>query len=232
MKKKYVNRLNNEESDSVLNLMEYPVKKNLEQRDFLRLMVTQIQSQDFMQAQINCEFISHLSKLCTKDGITKMQESLQQMENSLQSNQALQASALVGRKVLVYSNKLKLGAEGEVKTAIDILKDFSYVSASIYKQSGELIKIISLGKPNPGFFQFNWDGTDQNNKRMFEGTYRIEVCGIFEGQEVFLQTMTSANIDSVNFDQHGKGLKLNLEGVGSVSLDQVKQIIQNSTVES
>lgn len=207
-----------------LNQTETSSRGSLGQQDFLRLMVAQAQNQDPMQPQANGEFLSQLAQFSANDGITKMQESLQQLASSLQSNQALQASALVGRKVLVNSNSLSLGAEGEAKTAIDMPAGLSNLTASIYSESGELIKTIPLGQPEPGFFQFGWDGTGQDNKRLASGKYKVEVRGTYSGQEVSLKTMTSANVDSVSLGQNGEGLKLNVAGVGSVSLDQVRQI--------
>lgn len=207
-----------------INQPDPAVRKSLGQQDFLRLMVAQVQNQDPMQPQPNGEFLSQLAQFSTNDGITRMQESLQQMATSLQSNQALQASALVGRKVLVHSDSLSLGSEGEVKTAIDMPAGLSNPTASIYTESGELLKTIPLGQPAPGFFQFNWDGTGQNNQRLAAGNYKIKVNGVYGGQEVALKTMTSANIDSVSLGQNGEGLKLNVSGVGSISLDQVRQI--------
>ncbi|MCW8407764.1 flagellar hook assembly protein FlgD [Legionella sp. PATHC035] len=206
------------------NQIDSSAKKSLGQQDFLRLMVAQIQNQDPMQPQVNGEFLSQLAQFSTNDGVTKMQESLQQMATSLQSNQALQASALVGRKVLVNSNTLQLGAEGDSKAAVDIPPGLSNLSASIYSDTGELIKTISLGQPTPGFFQFSWDGTGGDNNRVKEGKYKVDVHAVYGGKEVSLKTMTSANVDSVSLGQNGEGLKLNVAGVGPISLDQVRQI--------
>lgn len=199
-------------------------RKNLGQEDFLRLMVAQVQNQDPMQPQANGEFLSQLAQFSTNDGINKMQDSLQQLASSLQSNQALQASALVGRKVLVNSGRLNLGAEGDVKAAIDMPAGLSNPTAKIYSKSGELIKTMPLGQPTPGFFQFSWDGKGENNQRVEAGEYTVEVHGVYSGKEVSLKTMTSANVDSVSLGQNGEGLKLNVAGIGSVSLDEVRQI--------
>lgn len=214
----------NSTSNVNMNQLSSPITKNLGQQDFLRLMVAQIQNQDPMQPQVNGEFLSQLAQFSTNDGVSKMQESMQQMANSLQSNQALQASALVGRNVLVNSDSIKLDKEGEVKTAIDIPTGASNLSAYIYGETGELIKTMPLGQQEPGFFQFAWDGTSQDGKRLQEGKYKVAVHGTYMGQEVAFKTMTSSNVDSVSLGQNGEGLKLNVAGVGSVSLDQVRQI--------
>jgi flagellar basal-body rod modification protein FlgD len=207
-----------------LNMPEGSAKTGLGQKEFLRLMVAQAKNQDPMQPQANGEFISQLAQFSTNDGVAKMQESLQQMASSLQSNQALQASALVGRKVLVNSEHLSLGTDGDAKAAIDMSPGLGNLTASVYSESGELIKTIPLGQPQAGFFQFGWDGTGQDNKRVPAGNYKIAVRGTYAGKEVQLNTMTSANVDSVSLGQNGEGLKLNVAGVGSVSLDKVRQI--------
>ncbi len=211
-------------TNSMSSVPDSVSSKNLAQQDFLRLMVAQVQYQTPVQHQENDELLSPLTQFNTKDGITKMQESVLQMASSLQSNQALQASALVGRKVLINSNNLSLAAEGNVNTVIDMPTGINNLTASIYSELGVLIKTIVLEQTEPGFFPFNWDGTGQNNERLASGKYTVRVMGTFKEQEIELKTMISANVDSVSLGQNGEGLKLNVSGVGSVTLDQIRQI--------
>lgn len=146
------------------------------------------------------------------------------MATSLQSNQALQASAFVGRKVLVNSDHLNLGAEDEIKIVIDIPPDFSQLNVSINTASGALIKTIILEQPEHGFFQFNWDGTGESGQRVKEGNYKVTARAVHEGKEIYLKTMICANVDSVSLDLNGEGFKLNVAGIGAISLDQIRQI--------
>ncbi len=186
--------------------------KSLGQQDFLRLMVAQIQHQDPTSFQVNNE------------GVNQMQESMQQMANSLQSNQALQASALVGRKVMIPNDQLTLDNAGDPQISIDIPSDPSILFASIYSESGKLLKRISLAHAKPGLFHFSWDGTNEDCKRLADGTYKLEVRGVFGGEESTLKTMTFANVDSVSFRPNEEGLTLNVAGIGPVAFNQVRQI--------
>jgi flagellar basal-body rod modification protein FlgD len=196
----------------------------LRQQDFLRLMVAQVKNLDPLNPDPNGEFLSQLAQFSTNDGINSMQASIEKLATSLQSNQALQASALVGRKVLVDSNSWSLGAEGDVKASINMEPGLSNLNARIYSQSGELIKTIPLNTPVDGVYEFSWDGTNQKNERAASGKYRVEVHASYNGRGVMVPTMTQANVDSVSLGQNGEGVKLNVAGVGSISLDQVKQI--------
>lgn len=197
---------------------------SLRQQDFLRLMVAQVQNQDPMNPQTSGDFLAQLAQFSTNDSINSMQASISQLASSLQSNQALQASALVGRKVLVNADSLQLGAEGGVKASIEMTSGLSNLNASIFSATGELIKSIPIGQPEVGTFEFAWDGTDKSNERVASGAYTVKVTGSYNGQEVAVPTMISANVDSVSLGQNGEGLKLNVAGVGAVALSDVKQI--------
>jgi flagellar basal-body rod modification protein FlgD len=145
--------------------------------------------------------------------------------SSLQSNQALQASALVGRKVLIPSECLKLEKKGEVPAIIDIPLDARDMNIFIYNDQAQLIKTISVTLPDPGLFQFSWDGTDKEGKPVPEGRYCLNVRGFCQGEELPFDTLIFANVNSVCIEQHEEGIKLNVEGAEPISLDQVRQII-------
>ena len=114
-----------------------PEQNPLEQHDFMRLMGAQVQSHNLKQPQVNGEFLLQLAQFTSNDGLANIQNTLHKLVSSLQSNQALQASALVGRKVLVKSKNLNLADKGDVKVAIDMPPSLRNLSASIYLKSGE-----------------------------------------------------------------------------------------------
>lgn len=145
--------------------------------------------------------------------------------SSLQSNQALQASALVGRKVLIPSQCLKLEKKGEVSAIIDIPLDVQSMNIFIYSDQAQLIKTISVKRPASGAFEFSWNGIDEEGKPVPEGRYHLSAGGICQGEEITFDTLTFVNVNSVLMEHYEEGIKLNVEGVGSISLDQVRQII-------
>ncbi|KTC85548.1 MULTISPECIES: flagellar hook assembly protein FlgD [Legionella] len=210
-------------ANSTLGQMGAGQSKSLGQKDFLKLMVAQAQNLDPLEPKANGDFLGQLAQFSTNDGITKMQESIQQLASSLQSNQALQASSLVGRKVLVDSDSFNL-EQGEAKAAVELPASVDNLMASIYSDSGALVRKIPLGQHGAGFHTFSWDGLNQKGEHMPGGKYSIKVSGIYSGKEVALKAMTAANVDSVSLGQNGEGVKLNVAGVGTVSLNDVKQI--------
>ncbi|MBE4318815.1 flagellar biosynthesis protein FlgD, partial [Vibrio parahaemolyticus] len=75
-------------------------KQDLKQEDFLSLLTKQLSQQDPFKPVSNDQMIAQMASL-TVDGIGKMNTQFESLNSSMTSNQALQASSLVGRDVLV-----------------------------------------------------------------------------------------------------------------------------------
>lgn len=196
----------------------------LGQSDFLRLMVAQVQNQDPMSPQTNGDFIGQLAQFSTSDGVNNMQKSLDQLAYSMQSNETLQASALVGHEVLVNSNKMTLEGDNPANAAVEIPAGMKDLTVSIYSASGSLVKTIKLGQQPEGIHNFSWDGYDANGKKMADGQYNVKIQGNSQGREYPLPMMSSAKVESVRISQYGEGVILKVSGIGDVSLNDVRQI--------
>ena len=76
-------------------------KQDLKQEDFLSLLTKQLAQQDPFKPVSNDQMIAQMASFATVDGIGKMNTQFESLNSSMTSNQALQASSLVGRDVLV-----------------------------------------------------------------------------------------------------------------------------------
>jgi flagellar basal-body rod modification protein FlgD len=130
---------------------------------------------------------------------------------------------MVGKTVMAPSDIGVLGAEGEVKGSIEVPASTGGLRLSIQNQSGELVRQIDLGSSPAGMKSFSWDGQDGNGNALPPGSYKIAAEASYPGGTVQLPTMVSANVDSVSLGQNGS-VTLNLAGMGSIALSDVKQI--------
>ena len=76
-----------------------------------------------------------------------------------------------------------------------------------------------------GLAQFRWDGILDNGKQAPGGTYRIGATASIGGQETALEVMTVAKVESVTLGRGGNEMQLNLEGLGPVKADSVRQLL-------
>lgn len=200
--------------------------KDLGKNEFLNLLVAQLNNQNPLEPQGNGEFIAQLAQFSTLEGVEKLNTSMGALLSGYQSSQALQASSLVGRKVIVPSEKAVVDTSETFKASAVLPVSSSNVYVNVYDNAGATVNRINLGQQNAGNVSFMWDGKDSSGNLMPPGTYRFEAQATYEDGTKGLYTLLPANVDSVTLGQNGSGLMLNLAGLGSVPLSQVQMIGQ------
>ena len=200
-------------------------RNKLGQDDFLNLMVAQLRNQDPFKPMENGDFIAQMAQFSSVSGLESLQKSFTDFASSMQSNQALQASTMVGRDVLVASNSLTLGASGNaISGIVDLPNSANNVRVGILSPSGELVRNINLGSQAGGRVPFGWDGRDENGNLLPPGRYSVAALAGDGDQSLSLNTFVNAHVDSVSLNQQSRTLTLNLKDMGSVSMSDVVEI--------
>jgi len=205
---------------------------SLAQQDFLKLMVAQMEHQDPLKPQENGDFLGQMAQFSTVQGLQDMQTTLSNLSGSLVSNQALQASSMVGRFVRVPGDENFLppadGPAGDGPRffgAVELEQSASNVKFEILSASGAVVKTIGMGNQSEGVVDLRWDGKNNQGDMMPAGEYKIRASGIMNGQTTSLETMVIAPVESVTLGRNGQQMKLNISGIGERGMDQVREIL-------
>ncbi|HEX3848112.1 MAG TPA: flagellar hook capping FlgD N-terminal domain-containing protein, partial [Steroidobacteraceae bacterium] len=99
--------------------------------DFLTLMLAQLQNQDPTQPVDSNTFLTQLAELSEVQGITQLNTSFGSLSSSINANQALQASSLLGHTATVTSTTAQLTAGGSVNGAVAVPQNTAAVVVSI-----------------------------------------------------------------------------------------------------
>jgi flagellar basal-body rod modification protein FlgD len=203
---------------------ERSTNKDLGKNEFLNLLVAQLNNQNPLEPQSNGEFIAQLAQFSQVEGIEKLNTSMGSLLSGYQSSQALQASSMVGRKVIVPTDKAVVDTSESFKASAVLPVTSSNVFVNVYNSAGSVVNRINLGEQAAGNVSFIWDGKDSSGNLMPPGTYKFEAQATYADGPKGLYTMLPANVDSVTLG--GSELMLNLAGLGSVPLSQVQVIGQ------
>ena len=214
-----------EDFQSIAPVPEKKAKDSLGQDDFLTLMITQFQNQDPFEPLDNGDFLGQLAQFSTVNGISSLNTAFAGLSGSLQDNQALQAAALVGHRVLAVSDIGHLQAGSPIKGGLELETSAGNVQIDITDPSGQLVRRFDLGQQPPGFVEFSWDGVDSAGRRAADGHYQVSARVIRGANIESAPTVIEADIQSVTLGQFGGGMTLNLAGGQSMPLGQVYQII-------
>ena len=203
---------------------ERSTNKDLGKNEFLNLLVAQLNNQNPLEPQGNGEFIAQLAQFSQVEGIEKLNTSMGSLLSGYQSSQALQASSMVGRKVIVPTDKAVVDTSESFKASAVLPVTSNNVFVNVYNNAGSVVNRINLGEQAAGNVSFIWDGKDSSGNLLPPGTYKFEAQATYDGETKALYTMLPANVDSVTLG--GSELMLNLAGLGSVPLSQVQVIGQ------
>ncbi|RDH84713.1 MAG: hypothetical protein DIZ80_04395 [endosymbiont of Galathealinum brachiosum] len=196
----------------------------LGQDDFLKLMTEQLANQDPLEPQDNNEFMSQIAQFGAVDGINGLLDSFNDLAANLQSSQALQASNIIGRQVLVEHDQGYLPSTGTLDGAVELDSSSSNVAVNVYDASGELFGRVELGPQPAGLVPFNWDGSTFSGQRAPTGRYQIEVEATFGNTTESLTPQLTDQVQSLTLGGVGQEMLVELENLGTVSFNQVNQI--------
>lgn len=203
-----------------------PKSNELGKDEFLNLLVAQLNNQDPLSPQDNGAFIAQLAQFSQVEGIGKLNTSMDSMVSGYQSSQALQASSLVGRKVIIPTDKAVVDTSETFKASLVLPAASSNVYVNVYDSAGSTVSRVNLGQQAAGNVSFMWDGKDASGNTLPPGTYKFEAQASYGAETKGLYTMLPANVDSVTLGQNGGELMLNLAGLGSIGLSKVQVIGQ------
>ena len=91
-------------------------EKTLGQADFLSLLVQQMRNQDPTKPMDSSQMVSQLAQISQVSATQALQTSFDDLGKSLQGNQILQASGMIGRDVVVPSEAGTLAASFSFST--------------------------------------------------------------------------------------------------------------------
>lgn len=198
----------------------------LTQADFFALLTKELANQDPTKPVDNNEMISQMTAFSTTDGVQQLNDSFADFSSSMTSSQALQASSLVGRSVLVEDNVFGMNEGEEVKGKIVTDTPASNVNIYVENIAGEIIQTVSVGNVSAGGSMFTWDGQTSSGEAAPAGAYRYRVAGLVDGQASEIQAMTYRKVDSVTLAGANGSILLNLNGGSSMKLSDVVEVTQ------
>ncbi len=204
---------------------EQKPRNELGQEDFLKLMITQFQNQDPFEPMDNGQFLGQLAQFSTVSGISSLNDAFAGLNDSMQSEQALQAANLVGHTVLAATDVGYLAEDGTIAGAVELRSSADSVQVEITNLRGELVRTFSVDEVSQGMVRFEWDGRDDKGETA-EADHYLVMTRVHRGDKVeSAETLLEAPIESVTLGRFGQGMTLNLPGGTTMPLSQVRRII-------
>ncbi|UVJ45408.1 flagellar hook assembly protein FlgD [Pseudomonas sp. LS1212] len=191
---------------------------------FLQLLVTQMQNQNPLDPQDNGEFVAQLAQFSSLESMQSLNSSVNTIVSSFQSSQALQASSLVGRSVIVQSDTTEVDTSKGMTGSVNLSSSSTATSVGVYDSKGALVRTLDLGTQAAGAASFTWDGKNGDGELAAAGKYTFKATATINGVATAMTTNLPATVNSVTMGTNGGEMSLNLAGLGSVALSKIQSI--------
>lgn len=186
---------------------------------FMELLIAQLQNQDPTNPTDTSEYMNQLATLTQVESTLTLSDTLESLSTSLTTSQnALQASSMVGQDIYVVSSTTELAEDGVINGAYVLDTSASDVAYAIYDSEGNLVDSVSLGSQTAGTLNFSWDGSGQE-----AGTYTVVLQADTGSGYEEIDAYLPQNVNSVTLGASGSSMTINTD-VGQFSMDDVLQI--------
>jgi flagellar basal-body rod modification protein FlgD len=204
-------------------------KTELNQEDFLTLMITQLKNQDPMKPLDPSQYVGQLAQFSQVSGLAEMNKQITGLTESLRGNQVLDGAALIGRTIVAEGNKIYLPpVDGDNPRGphglIDVPAGASSVQLVVRDSSGAQVKTVALDHER-GAHAFTWDGTTDTGAAAPAGAYKIEVIARVGNENISLKTSVAANVGSVALDPNTGALVLDTDALGELDMSDVERVL-------
>ena len=177
---------------------------------FLRLLVTQLQSQDPTAPVQNEDFVAQLAQFTSLEQATNTNELLESLIGKFEKQSQWDLVNLIGHKVVAEGNTVALDETGETTLVYVLNDDAASVEIDVFDEKGSVVGTLqNLDPQNAGRHEIVWDGNDSSGDRVEAGTYefRVRAKNAQEGQ-VSVMTFMTEIVKGVIWDQDQPHLTL------------------------
>jgi flagellar basal-body rod modification protein FlgD len=223
--------VNNDTSNAFIQSLQNPTpttpnssSSTLGKDAFLQLLVTQMKNQNPLDPQDNTQFVAQLAQFSSLESMQNLTASVDSISTSYQSSQALQASSLVGRSVIVDAGATYVDPTKGMTGSVVIPDTTTATTIKISNSDGTLVDTVDLGPQKAGTTAFTWDGKDSSGTTLAAGNYSFVANGTIQGTGTGLVTYLPATVSSVTTAASGGTMTLNLAGGTSIALSKVQTI--------
>lgn len=188
---------------------------------FLRLLTTQLKSQDPLAPMDANQFTEQLVQFTGVEQAIKTNDALGQLVSLVRADQIGRAVDYLGAEVEAKGQTLRLDGDRPATIHYELGEAATEVTIEIYDEAGKMVS-TKRGEASLGAHDLSWDGRGPSGARLADGLYRVEVSATRSGGDpVPVSTAIRGIVDGVELG--GDRLMLSVGGV-QLPLDAITTI--------
>ncbi|ACO03981.1 MAG TPA: flagellar hook capping protein [Persephonella sp.] len=188
----------------------------MENEDFLKVLLADLQWQDPLQANDITDFIQNTVKLREMEVLNSFQETVELLKETNEANSLLYASGLIGKKV-VYEGNQTFVENGRSSVSFRLDDNADIVTVTVMDKQGNVVETESFSNLQGGVdYPFEID-----NPNLTDGYYTVYIEATKDGSPVKSSVKSLGLVESVV--RESDGIKVLFDDI-NVDLNSIVQI--------
>jgi flagellar basal-body rod modification protein FlgD len=191
---------------------------SMDQNDFLRLMTTQLTTQDPFNPLDNTQMVAQMAQFSQVAGIAEINQSLKALVERTASDRLSDAASWIGRSVLVEGGVASPLADGSYAGEIALPADADEVTLTLIDAKGAVVHRQDFGSRPAGALPFTWDGRDASGDLASNGPLKMVVTASAGGEALPAAVASWTGVSAIQSPASGGASRL-VTGLGLISPD-------------
>lgn len=194
--------------------------------EFLRLLVAQLQNQNPLEPQEGAEFVAQLADFASVEQSAETNQRLAAIEAEQATAAGAALAGFVGQTgtASLSGGVLRLDPDkGPMPELIaELPESAETMTATIYDQSGSVVRTIELGSQLPGKVSIGWDGTNDAGTVVPAGNYRVEIeAETTDGKSIGTSLRARGPVDAIEFTNGLHMLRLGALAIPPADIESI-----------
>ena len=199
----YLDALSSTTSKAAAAATAVKSKSTIDQSGFLKLLTTQLKTQDPTAPVDNGQMAAQMAQFSTVAGISEMNTSLKAMAGDVTTSRFGAASGLIGRGALVKSDVSAAMSNGTFAGEITLPADAKDVTLTLVDGTGQTVYAKDLGAKSAGAVDWAWDGKDSAGAAVAGPLQVVVGAAGSSGSSLATTSATWAEVQSVQSPASG-----------------------------
>lgn len=203
-------------------------KTNMDQTDFLTLLVAQLNCQDPLDPMDDKDMTGQLAQFSSLEQLTNINTGIKSMVDAQNQGSMLSAVGFIGKGVKADGYSLSKSGDSVSTVYYSLGESVANMQVNIYAEDGTLVRTDVIGAKSSGEFQYTWDGKNTSGTSMADGTYGVAIIAEdSSGSPVLVQSKISGEVSGV-VTSSGTTM-LQLKDGRTIPLSSVSEVVASSS---
>ena len=171
---------------------------SLGESDFLRLLVTQLKSQNPLSPMDDQAFVAQLAQFSSLEQLTNINSGITKLTTATNQQQMFSAVSFIGKDVKAAGDTVVKSGSSVNQLTYTLSDPATKVAINVMDSNYNIVRTVNVGSQAAGNQTYQWDGKDASGHAVPDGTYTVGISALkADGTSMTVNTVVTGTVTGV-----------------------------------